>query len=56
MKNKFNCVEMKHKSAKNIFKIIADLSIQEELAFWKEKERILKERKNAIQKLIKTEE
>lgn len=49
MKNKFSCVEMKHKSAEKIHEIIAGFSIQEELEFWKEKECALKERKNILQ-------
>lgn len=55
MKNKFGCVEMKHKSAEKIHKIIANLSIQAELKFWKEKEVALKERINIIHRVKKTE-
>jgi len=46
MKNKFNCVDMKHKSAEKIYKIISGYTIEEELKFWQERSDKLKDKKN----------
>ncbi|MBN2411633.1 hypothetical protein JXQ31_08070 [candidate division KSB1 bacterium] len=45
MKNKFNCVDMKHKSAEKIYKIISEYNIEEELKFWQERSDKLKDKK-----------
>jgi hypothetical protein len=48
IKKEFDCVEMKHKAAKDITEKISVLSPADELAFWERSNKELIERKNAI--------
>jgi hypothetical protein len=48
IKKKFDCVEMKHKAAKDITEKISGLSSTDELDFWERSNRELIKRKNAI--------
>ena len=45
MKNKFNCLDMQHKNAEKIYKIISGYNL-EELKFWQERSDQLKAKKN----------
>ncbi len=40
----FDCVEMKHRGAENVRKQTKDMTPEQELAFWRERSRILKQR------------
>ena len=48
MKKNFDCVEMKHKAARAIYKEIAHLSKEEELKFWRKKFLELKKHKEKV--------
>lgn len=50
MNKKFNCVDMKNRSAEKIQQILSGFTFNKELLFWKEKEKILKDRKRALSK------
>jgi hypothetical protein len=45
MKTKtFDCVEMKHRGAEKVREQTKDMTPEQELAFWRERSRILKQR------------
>ena len=48
MNKEFDCVEMKHKAADKIRAKIANFSIKEELAFWENQTKILREQQKQI--------
>ncbi|NOZ62713.1 MAG: hypothetical protein GXO74_13660 [Calditrichaeota bacterium] len=48
MKNKFDCVEMKHKSAEKIREKIKVATLEEELKFWQKRSVALKSRQKAM--------
>ncbi|MCI0495769.1 hypothetical protein L0Z72_12260 [candidate division KSB1 bacterium] len=48
MKNRFDCVAMKHRSAEKIKQKLMDLSLEEELGFWKKRSIELKNKKEKI--------
>ena len=48
MKTKFNCVEMKHESARKIREKISNYSLDEELKFWEKRSIDLKVKKEKI--------
>ncbi len=43
----FDCVEMKHRGAEKVREQTKDMTLEQELAFWQERSRILKQRQNA---------
>ncbi len=55
MKNRFDCVEMKHRSAEKIQQKLKDFSLEEELGFWKKRSVELKNRKEKIKENRKRE-
>ena len=47
MKNKeYDCIQMKQEGAKRILEEIKGMSIEEEVAYWKEKTDLLRKKKN----------
>jgi hypothetical protein len=40
----FDCVEMKHRGAEKVREQTKDMTLEQELAFWQERSRILKQR------------
>ena len=48
MKNRFDCVAMKHRSAENIQQKLMGFSLEEELEFWEKRSVELKNRKEKI--------
>ncbi|MFO7891451.1 MAG: hypothetical protein R6V04_14060 [bacterium] len=50
MKNKFNCVDMKHKSAEKINEKIQGYTVEEELKYWQKCSTKLKMKKDKISK------
>ena len=48
MKNRFNCVVMKHQSAEKIQRKLMGLSLEEELEFWKKRSIDLKAKKKKL--------
>jgi len=40
MKRKFDCVEMQDKAGEEIYEEIKDMTLEEELAYWREKSRL----------------
>jgi hypothetical protein len=48
MNKEFDCVEMKNKGAEILRKKLAGLNIAEELKFWQERNRMLKEEQKKI--------
>ena len=45
MKTKtFDCVEMKHRGAEKVREQTKDMTLKQELAFWQERSRLLKQR------------
>jgi hypothetical protein len=43
----FECVEMKHRGAEKVREQTKDMTLEQELAFWQERSRILKQRQKA---------
>ena len=55
MNKEFDCVEMKRKGAERLQKKLAGLSIKEELIFWQERNKALREeQKKLIKRKIKS--
>ncbi len=50
MSKEFDCVEMKRKGAARLQKKIAGLSLEEELKFWEERTKALKEEQRKMRK------
>ena len=50
MNKEFDCIEMKRKGARILQKKLAGLSLEEELKFWQESSRILKEEQKKFQR------
>ena len=49
MKTKtFDCVEMKHKGAEKVREQIGGMAPEQELAFWQERSRILRQRQESV--------
>jgi hypothetical protein len=48
MNKKFDCVEMKRKGARILQKKLAGLSLEEELKFWQERTKKLKEEQKRL--------
>lgn len=48
MKTKFDCVEMKHESARKINETISNYTLEEELKFWEKRTFELKIKKEKI--------
>jgi len=44
----FDCVEMKHRGAEKVREQTKDMTSAQELTFWRERSRILKQRQKAI--------
>jgi hypothetical protein len=40
----FDCIEMKHRGAEKVREQTKDMTLEQELAFWQERSRILKQR------------
>lgn len=40
----FDCVEMKHRGAEKVREQTKDMTLEQELAFWRERSRILRQR------------
>lgn len=40
----FDCVEMKHRGAEKVREQTRDMTLKQELAFWQERSRLLKQR------------
>ena len=51
MKKTFDCVEMKHRGAEKVREQTTGMTLEQELEFWQERSRILKQR----QKIAKRE-
>ena len=49
-KKKFDCVEMKHKGAEKLHKVISGMTLDDELSFWKQGTDELKLRQNEIRR------
>jgi len=51
MKKKFDCVEMKHRGADKIRRIVEGMTLEQQVAFWKERtEKMRKRRMTATEK------
>ncbi|MBI5731618.1 MAG: hypothetical protein HY963_10845 [Ignavibacteriales bacterium] len=50
MSKEFDCVEMKRKGATRLQKKIAGLSLEEELKFWEERTKALREEQRKMRK------
>ena len=48
MKNRFDCVVMKHKGAEKVLEKISGLTLTEELRFWQERASALRKQKEAL--------
>ena len=48
MNKEFDCVEMKRKGARILQKKLAGLSLEEELQFWQERDKALKEEQKKL--------
>ena len=46
----FDCVEMKHKGAEKVREQIGGMTPEQELAFWQERSRILRQRQEIAKK------
>ncbi len=55
MNKKFDCVDMKHQGAEIIQAKIANLTLKEELAYWKAKSNKLRQRKRHLSQIQKVE-
>jgi hypothetical protein len=53
MNKKFDCVEMKHRSARIIQKRISKLTREEELEYWRTQTRELREQQRKLMKKVK---
>ena len=43
----FNCVEMKHRGAEKVREQTNGMTLEQELAFWQERSRLLRQRQDA---------
>lgn len=50
MNKEFDCIEMKRKGARILQKKLAGLSLEEELKFWQERTKALKEEQKRLRK------
>ncbi|MCL6098663.1 MAG: hypothetical protein AB1775_10465 [Bacteroidota bacterium] len=50
MNKEFDCVEMKRKGARILQKKLAGLSLEEELRFWQERNKALKEEQKRLRR------
>lgn len=48
MKKTFDCVAMKRRGAEKIYKQIAGMTVEQELAFWQQRTDALKQRQHTI--------
>lgn len=46
----FDCVEMKHRGAEKVREQTKDVTLEQELEFWQERSRILKQRQQSIKR------
>ena len=44
MKKKFDCVEMKHRAGDRIYEATKGMTVEEEMAYWEQRNRRLRER------------
>ena len=44
----FDCVEMKHRGAEKVREQINGMTLEQELAFWRERSRILRQRQESV--------
>jgi hypothetical protein len=44
MKKKFDCVEMQHKAGEHIYEQTKNMTREEELAYWEERNRVFEEK------------
>ena len=51
-KKKFDCVEMMHRGALAIYKKTKNMTREEELAWWKERDRVLREKIEATRRKV----
>ena len=49
-KKAFNCVQMKREGAARVYDLVKDMTIEEELAFWKKGTARLRRRQKALRK------
>ena len=47
-KNKFDCVKMKRRGAERIYKQIVNMTLEEQLAFWQERTKLLRKRQQTV--------
>jgi hypothetical protein len=43
----FDCVEMKHRGAEKVREQTKDMTLEQELAFWRERSRVLRQRQES---------
>ena len=53
-KKKFDCVEMQDKAGEQIHEETKNMTLEERLAYWKEKDRLLLERREQLRAKRKT--
>ena len=53
-KKMFDCVEMKRRGAERIYNQIADMTLEEQLAFWQERTELLRKHQQAVKTRRKT--
>lgn len=53
-KKTFDCVEMKRRGAERIYSQIADMTLEEQLAFWQERTGLLRKHQQAVKMRCKT--
>jgi len=47
MKKKFDCVEMKHRGADKVRRMVEGMTLEEQAAFWKERTEAMRRRRKA---------
>ncbi len=53
-KKTFDCVEMKHRGAERIYNQIANMTLKEQLTFWRERTELLRKHQQRVQMRSKT--
>ena len=53
-KKTFDCVEMKRRGSERIYNQIAEMTLEEQLAFWQERTELLRKHQQAVKTRCKT--
>ena len=53
-RKKSDCVEMQHKAGERIYQITKDMTFEQELAYWQERDRLFAERMRKLRAVRKS--